>query len=67
MYQPMTVPVFKELFSPIKCSQEPAHILMFAGSRWWFGFESFPGATGNLLLQMLVHTLNLMGSMNGMS
>lgn len=58
MYQPMTMPVFKELFSPTKC----AHILMFAGSRWWFGFESFPGAAGNLLLQMLVHTLNLMGS-----
>lgn len=60
-------PVFKGLFSPTKCSQEPAHTLMFAGSRWWFCCGSFPGATGSLLLQMLVHTQNLTGSMDGMS
>lgn len=63
MYQAMTLPVFKGLFSPTEYSQEPALILMFAGSRWLFGCGSFPGATGSLLLFM--HTLNLMGSMNG--
>lgn len=67
MYQAMTLPVFKGLFSPTKRSQEPACILMSAGSRWCFGCGSFSGATGSLLLQMFVHTLNLMGSMDSMS
>lgn len=33
--------MFKGLFSPTKCPQEPAHILTFAGSRWWVGAGSF--------------------------